>query len=491
MTLKKLSALLIGPALLLAALLPALNAYAAFNPNLLIDDRTFDNVNSFTSPTQIDTWLNTFSGSCISPNSGFRAPLPTGYSPSTNYTYGADATAGTIVWNAAQAYGLNPQVILTTLQKEESLVTGSSGCSELQYVAAMGNDCPDSTTYNNYSGFELYSLNGTAVTSVSGTCVDTYKSAGFSRQVITATWKFKFWEQRSEGNVGWEVNKTLVNPLDGTTETWNNSDDPPFCDYPTYMTQGNRLGAGAPNSNNPASCYSPIYYDGTGSVDGTTITLDSGATASLYTYTPHFPGNQNFDNIFTNWFGNPTTPCSAINNITSALSGSNVISYQYNSSGATNLAYVQLNNTGTACVEAHVLSSDTQSWIAHIATGMRAVDPSQGMLVASKAAVDNQESLNYILYNDANGNVEVHRFSPNLLTFPGYYDVSTDLSGVSASSGTFVAGDFLGRGYDQLAYILYNGSTGHVEVHMFDPTLKQAIGYYDVSTVLSSINPNN
>ena len=34
--------------------------------------------------------------------------------------------------------------------------------------------------------------------------------------------------------------------------------------------------------------------------------MDTGATAALYWYTPHFNGNQNFYNIFTNWFG-PTT----------------------------------------------------------------------------------------------------------------------------------------------------------------------------------------
>jgi hypothetical protein len=31
--------------------------------------------------------------------------------------------------------------------------------------------------------------------------------------------------------------------------------------------------------------------------------MDTGATAALYWYTPHFSGNTNFDNIFNSWFG--------------------------------------------------------------------------------------------------------------------------------------------------------------------------------------------
>src|SRR5581483_2947619 len=84
--------------------------------------------------------------------------------------------------------------------------------------------------------------------------------------------------------------------------------------------------------------------------------------------------------------------------------------------------------------------------------------------------------------------VEVHRFSPDLKIFPGYYDVATNLGAVSATTGKFVAGDFLGRGYDQLAYVLYSGSGGKTEVHLFDPSLRKAVGYYDVATNLAGVS---
>jgi hypothetical protein len=46
------------------------------------------------------------------------------------------------------------------------------------------------------------------------------------------------------------------------------------------------------------------YYDGYTTIDGTAVHMDSGSTAALYWYTPHFSGNQSFINIFQGWFGN-------------------------------------------------------------------------------------------------------------------------------------------------------------------------------------------
>jgi hypothetical protein len=89
---------------------------AAFTGNNLIDDRVFDNVNSM-SASQIDAWLNaSFPNSCISSNNGFAAADPAGYSPSGGFTYGGAVSAGQVIYDAGQAYGLNPQVLITTLQ---------------------------------------------------------------------------------------------------------------------------------------------------------------------------------------------------------------------------------------------------------------------------------------------------------------------------------------------------------------------------------------
>ena len=74
-------------------------------------------------------------------------------------------SAAQIIWNAAQTYQINPEVILTTLQKEQGLVTDNwPWYSEFQY--AMGYSCPDSS-------------------GCSGTYADFYK------QVDGAAWQFR------------------------------------------------------------------------------------------------------------------------------------------------------------------------------------------------------------------------------------------------------------------------------------------------------------
>ena len=260
---------------------------AAFMANNIIDDWLFDSAGTMNA-SQIDAFLNSarFPNSCISTKNGFSAPDVTGYATSTGFTYGIDVSAGTIIYHAAQVYGLNPQVILTTLEKEEGLVSGGSGCSIQRYVAAMGNACPDNITSHDYSGFELYSINSVPVTSVTGTCVNQSNAVGFSRQVIWATWKLRFWEQRSKGNVGWAV----------IIPGWDNSDDLPVC-YTYLMTQGNFKRCST-------SLLAP--FDGLATIDNATVHLDNGATAALYVYTPHFHGNQLFVNIFESYFGATT-----------------------------------------------------------------------------------------------------------------------------------------------------------------------------------------
>ena len=299
---------------------------SAFTASNLVNDSVFDNTGAIAATRSdpwsgIDDFLNKFPSSCISYNNGFLAPDPTGYSPSTGFTYGGNVSAGKVIYDAAQAYSINPQVLLVTLQKEQSLVTGSSGCGVLAYAAATGYGCPDGGTTYNYSGANLYTLNGTTVTSVTGTCVNTIYKAGFSQQVIRAAWLLAFGRQRSEGNVGWAIIKG----------SWDNSDDPGTC-YSGPMTQGYFKRCSTDTST--------VYYDGYTTIDGTSTHMDNGATAALYWYTPHFAGNQNFDNIFTNWFGNPYGyPYSAL------FRGENVTSVSLNQNSKPSI-YFDFQNTG-------------------------------------------------------------------------------------------------------------------------------------------------
>lgn len=244
MRLLRFSFFTIGLITIIATSLSLLNtntAHAAFDSNNIIDNTIFDNSQTM-SANDIQNFLNGFPNSCLA---NYKTPYPTSYA-----SYGASVSAATAIRRAADLWGINPQVILTTLEKEESLVTGGAGCADWQYNSAMGMGCPDS-----------------------GAC-PAPQYAGFSQQVTKGSWQLMFNRERAEGNTSW----------DGDGDVW----------YGGYMTAGNRARTQGGTS---------AYYDGYANIDGTSVYLTNGATASLYTYTPHFHGNQNFVTIFERWFG--------------------------------------------------------------------------------------------------------------------------------------------------------------------------------------------
>jgi hypothetical protein len=255
---------------------------AAFNANNLMDDGVFERSNLM-SPAQIDNWINQFPSSCISSNSGFRTPDPQGWSAAQNqYLFGGNVTVGQAIYDTAQLYHVNPQVILSTMQKEQSLVTGSAGCYNEPNPATatpMTNQCGSGTR------------NCTLACTHAGGCMNIAmgygcpgycdaKDEGFSMQLTLGTWLLRFGEQRAYGNltgyVGYEQgdeNFTYTGP----------------------MTQGTRK---------RSASSAAISYDGLYTTqDGVTVSIANGATASLYNFTPFTSGNSNFDTIFQNWFG--------------------------------------------------------------------------------------------------------------------------------------------------------------------------------------------
>jgi hypothetical protein len=336
----------------------------AFTANLVMDDSVFNNVTSM-NVAQIDAFLNSFPSSCLSTNNHFLSPDPTGYSPSAGFIYGGNVSGGMVIYHAAQAYGLNPQVILATLQKESSVVSGTASY-RCQYInTAMGYDCPDS-----------------------GSCPQNPATeSGFSKQVIHAAWLLKFGEQRSEGNVGWNIQKP----------GWDNSDDPGTC-YGGPMTQGIRK---------RCSSGSSVYYDGYTTIDGVATHMDAGATAALYWYTPHFHGNQNFVSLFESWFGGTISAsyyaCHNSENIAGVGSGAKVITNQYLPTGGVLLSLTLLNNTGSSCIEIHTWKPGYQQWDSNLATNLPSSESANGKVIA----MDNR--LVFVKYsNTGSGKIEIH-----------------------------------------------------------------------------------
>lgn len=256
-------------------LLLAVVAVCAFSDNTVhaaarddgyqIDDSVFYKTASL-SESQIDSFINSFPKSCLKPQNypnglswaTFREPLNY-FDYSTN-----DVSPARIIWKASQLYKINPQVLIATLEKEQSLISGlsSAGCPVRAYNSAMGYNCPDGSE----NALKTYpDLN------IAGTCVAREANAGFSRQLNRAAWQLSFDGKRANGNLAWMG--------DGDTP------------YYGRMTQGWRQ-----QVNGGAS----IYYDGYTSIDGKPVFLKNGSSAALYNYTPHFSG---FNSIFTKWFG--------------------------------------------------------------------------------------------------------------------------------------------------------------------------------------------
>lgn len=226
--------------------------------------------------------------------------------PSPNYYHcGKTVSAAQDISDAASTYGLNPQVILGTLQKEEDLVTDPTP-SASQLNSAMGYGCPDS-----------------------GSCSSTYK--GFFNQVDWGTYALRKNYARSSGDLSWY-------PAAGSSYA---------CPSATqYYSQG--LYAG----NNVT------FYDDYGTAY-THFVIANPATASMYCYTPHvYPGSHReyysgsywFDYYFSLWFGNPAADTSKDQVIVGDWNGQKVSGHDVNTPAIKrgNLFCFDNNSDGTA-----------------------------------------------------------------------------------------------------------------------------------------------
>lgn len=139
-----------------ALLVPAQQAEAAppgsaFDPGLIISDSVFFDFGTMTVE-QIQDFLDSRVANCrAEPDSPDCLKDYVMDTPATEAAAGrceaiparSGATAAQIIHDVANACGINPQVLIVTLQKEQGLVT-SSKPTPYMYRAAMGYGCPDS-----------------------------------------------------------------------------------------------------------------------------------------------------------------------------------------------------------------------------------------------------------------------------------------------------------------------------------------------------------
>lgn len=234
---------------------------SSFNPNELISDNQFSDTKSMGGASDIQKFLESKNSPLANTSADFLPMLKEPQSSSLKEALedphpNSDKlrTAAELVWDSAQSSGLNPQVILVTLNKEQGLITGDFSGDRLQRSLdyAMGFGCPDS-----------------------GGCGDTYK--GFYHQLFGG------------------LDDTATRYL-GATKSLMRS----------FSTPGGR---GPFYNGGPAKVGDTIVLGNTlGGYPGVeaqqTVTIKNNATAALYRYTPHvFNGNYNFFRYFKEWFG--------------------------------------------------------------------------------------------------------------------------------------------------------------------------------------------
>lgn len=120
-----------------------------FNPNFIITDEDFRDYNSL-SLSEIQGFLQ-----------DYKSPLANMSFPDYQ---GINKKASEIIWQASQESKISPKVLLTTLQKEQSLIENIFA-SQTQFDRAMGYRCFDNALCNP-------------------------KSLGFGKQVDGAAWQF-------------------------------------------------------------------------------------------------------------------------------------------------------------------------------------------------------------------------------------------------------------------------------------------------------------
>lgn len=257
---------------------------SGFNPGRIIDDEIFYDSRAMGSSAEVQRFIEQHTPACDTWGTG-----PSGYGNLTraqyatqikhwhgppyaclqnyhenpnngdnSFNHGGGAfpggiSAGQIIWDAAQRYKINPQVLLVLLRKESAgPLFADSWPLRSQYKYAMGYACPDSGPG--------YSANCSA------------EKAGFYKQVDLAAWQLRKYRNEiySYNYQPGRVNRVLYNP-------------------------------------NPACGYKDVYIENyaTASLYIYTPYVPNDAALAAYPGTAHCGayGNRNFFYMFREWFG--------------------------------------------------------------------------------------------------------------------------------------------------------------------------------------------
>ena len=254
---------------------------SSFSAGNIISDANFYD-GAAMSTAQIQSFLSTQIGTCASGsclNVGRFSMNSRGSDPMCGaVTGGSNLSAAEMISRVALACGISPKVILVTLQKEQTLVSGSTARnpSAARLERAMGYACPDN---------------------VGGHCDPAY--AGVGNQVYWSAWQWK----RYGNPAGTSNYFTWFNP-GGVRQIQYNV--PTSCGTKPVSVQ---------NKATAALYYYTPYTPNTAALSNLYGTGDS---CSAY-------GNRNFWRMYSDWFGSPTANAQPIGRLDGVTGGAEVL----------------------------------------------------------------------------------------------------------------------------------------------------------------------
>ena len=257
------------------ALLPRDDAAAVsgadFDPGYIISDEAFFDGGRM-SEAQIQGFLDARIGGCLNANclNVLRTDTTSRGADAmcAPYTGAPGESVARIISKVARVCGINPQVILVTLQKEQSLVSGATARqpSAARLERAMGYACPDN---------------------VGGACDPTY--AGVYNQIYRAAWQFK----------------RYANPA-GTSQFFTQYR--PGATHSILYNPNAACGTRSVTVRNQATANLYYYTPYTPNQAALTNLRGTGDGCSAY-------GNRNFWVYFTDWFGSPTSATAPVGHV--------------------------------------------------------------------------------------------------------------------------------------------------------------------------------
>ena len=244
---------------------------ADFDPGYIISDEAFFDGGRM-SEAQIQGFLDARVGGCL--NSACLDVLRTDTTSRAAdamcapYAGARGESVARIISKVARVCGITPQVLLVTLQKEQSLVSGATARqpSAARLERAMGYACPDN---------------------VGGACDPTY--AGVYNQIYRAAWQFK----------------RYANPP-GTSQFFTQYR--PGATHSILYNPNPACGTRSVTVRNQATANLYYYTPYTPNQAALSSLRGTGDGCSAY-------GNRNFWVYFTDWFGSPTSATAPVGHV--------------------------------------------------------------------------------------------------------------------------------------------------------------------------------